>query len=616
MLAVPCLFVLLGTLIGHGSPAQCASTSDEGTPTPSGVVDAGVGGHVFASTVRRWNGDIFWAPASASANRVTREGDEARAVFGPIPDADCAAASAVSLPLEVDGNIVDLKPNPDQAGNPLEFEHRDVAGRVVKWTRAVPQCDKPSLAGSVAYCGLNSRLNRVTRGNVEWLFLCRKSSPDREVTADPYWRRSDPRFALLGTIGFNRGSGEIVFFDGRKDRNEFDWSKPFVPPGGHSYADAAGRAEAEALYDPTFRIGCHECHDNKTPYVIDPHIEHARVGYDDVGGDARQAAFSLGDYLPEIPFVEDAPFRVIGSGYTKVYAETLARARTVRDPTGNCTGCHTLTTQYTGRRFVPDSLHRLPWVSRPSWNQYMRLQAETAELGRVAAHRTGWAADPGRGQISPWMVPWFGNDVALLPTEMSSADWRRLSNCLWDAGGSECGYRPLYTACPAPGSDGDPSKPSGFAVALLPPPADGTGADRMLRIGWRYLNEYGAVPERDDVRFDVAVEETDIPRAMDAPPAGDYPTIDTMQATDFAADGLEPQRSTNTELIRNVSFIGHTNGSDPAGATAPRTFRLDVPGRCRKRYLLRIQAKRFCFDPSNISYAAAGNLFYLDVICN
>ena len=38
-----------------------------------------------------WNGDIFWAPASKMGDRVTRFGDEARAVFGPIPDGDCLA---------------------------------------------------------------------------------------------------------------------------------------------------------------------------------------------------------------------------------------------------------------------------------------------------------------------------------------------------------------------------------------------------------------------------------------------------------------------------------------------------------------------------------------------
>ena len=218
-----------------------------GSERPAPVPD-----ETFADAVLRWNADIFWEPASASSDAVTRFGDEARAVFGPIPKADCASPAARTFPLEVDGNIVDLVPNPDKPGGALEFQHRDVSGNVVKWTTSIPKCDKPSLAGTVAYCGLNSRLHRVVRGNVEWLFFCRKSNSSREVANDPYWQRSDPRFALLGTIGFNKSSGEIVFFDGRKDRAEFDWSKPLVPPGGRSYADATGRAAAAALYDPTF----------------------------------------------------------------------------------------------------------------------------------------------------------------------------------------------------------------------------------------------------------------------------------------------------------------------------------------------------------------------------
>ena len=132
--------------------------------------------------------------ASESNDPVTRFGDEARAVFGPIPDADCGNANARIFPLEVDGNIVDLVPNPAKPGHPLEFQHRDFAGNVVKWTDRIEKCDKPSLAGTVSYCGLNSRLHRVVRGNVEWLFFCRKSNSSLEVASDPYWQRSDPTF--------------------------------------------------------------------------------------------------------------------------------------------------------------------------------------------------------------------------------------------------------------------------------------------------------------------------------------------------------------------------------------------------------------------------------------
>ncbi|MDX8463921.1 hypothetical protein RFM67_34500, partial [Mesorhizobium sp. VK2D] len=130
----------------------------------------------FAKAVTRWNPDIFWPPASKSTDVITRSGDEARAVFGPIPDGDCDSPQMKVIPLEVDGNVVDLKPNPTKPGSPLEFEHRNVSGEVVKWTATLPKCDKPSLTGSTTYCGLNSRVVRVVRGNVEWLFLCRKSN--------------------------------------------------------------------------------------------------------------------------------------------------------------------------------------------------------------------------------------------------------------------------------------------------------------------------------------------------------------------------------------------------------------------------------------------------------
>jgi len=162
-------------IIGAAAIALAHSTSWPGART----VDMDEGS--FAETVQKWNGTILWEPASASGNIISRFGDEARAVFGPIPDGDCSDDAAKTIPLQVDGNIVDLKPNPGKPDHPLEFEHRDTKGNVVKWTSGIAQCDKPSLTGSATYCGLNSRLNRVENGNVEWLFLCRKSSPSLEV---------------------------------------------------------------------------------------------------------------------------------------------------------------------------------------------------------------------------------------------------------------------------------------------------------------------------------------------------------------------------------------------------------------------------------------------------
>jgi hypothetical protein len=572
----------------------------------------------FADAVQRWNGDIFWEPASESRNIITRFGDEARAVFGPIPDIDCASGAAKTFPLEVEGNIVDLKPNPGKTEHPLEFEHRDAAGNVVKWTDRIPKCDKPSLAGNVTYCGLNSRLNRVTKGNVEWLFFCRKSNSSLEVASNPYWQRSNPKFARLGTIGFNSRTGEIVFFDGRKDQEEFDWSKPFIPPGGRSYSDRVGRAAAEAIYDPTFQIQCYACHDNKNAYVINPHAHQARVGYFAGNGDPRAIAFSLGDYLPEPPRDEGTPFRVVGSGYTSTYGVELGRAKTVRDPTGNCTSCHTLTTQTTGRRFAADAVAQEPWISNPTWGQLLELRDEKMKYARVAAHRTDWALRSGLGKIHPWMVPGDGNELSALPPGISSTDWQTLSNCLWDAGGAECGYRPLYTPCPAPesGSQGDGSKPTEAAVAVLPLPVGETGLARVLRVSWKYLNSYGNVPGRDDVRFNVAVKETGIPLAGGTPAAGDYPNMDETKGKSFAPISGEVGTSGSARLIQNVSYSGHTKWTEPTASTDFREFKIDLPGKCNQRYLVRILPKRFCFDQSSIAYSTVNHVLYADVACD
>jgi len=572
----------------------------------------------FAETVERWNDSFLWAPASQTSEVITRFGDEARAVFGPIPDGDCTDEVGKNIALEIDGNVVDLKPNPAKPGNPLEFEHRDAAGAIVKWTDIIGRCDKPSLAGSVTYCGMNSRISRVVKGNVEWLTFCRKSTSSLEIEPDAYWQRSNPKFSRLGMIGFNAASGEIVFFDGTKKRKEFDWTQTFVPPGGHSYSDRQGRAEAEALYDPTFQIACSACHDNKSAYVIDPHIGMARVGYASGTDNGNSPALGLGNYLPQTRRARDSPFRIIGSGYTSTHAAAIRRAKTVIDPSGNCTTCHTLTTQATGQRFAADAVAQDPWISRPSWAQLLQMQGEQLKLDEIDSHRTTWARQSGQGKIHPWMVPIDGNDLSTSMPEISADDWRKLSNCLWDAGGAECGYQPLYTPCPAPGagSQGDNARPTEFAAIQLPLPPGEEDIGRRLRLSWHYLNDLGGVPERDDVRFDVALKSVAIPLSAQPPAAGDYPNMDETRGKDFIAISGEIGKSGTATLIRNIAYFGHAKFTEPAPSTKPREFRLDLPAQCDRRYLARILPKRFCFDQSGVKYADQGQLLYADIQCD
>ena len=573
---------------------------------------------LYADLIAHWNGDIFWAPASVSTNVITRFGDEARAVFGPIPEANCA--KGVSIPIEVDGNIIDLRPNHNKLGQPLEFAHLDIGGRIVKWTEAIPRCDKPSLAGGdVTYCGMSSRLSRVEQGSVEWLFLCRKSSDSKKVEADPYWSKSNPKFRLFGTIGFNHATGEIVFFDGRKDRTEFDWSTPLPAPGGRSYGDRAGREAAEALYDPTFQVQCSSCHDNKNPYVITPHILQSRVGYFGGEEDPRAAAFSLGDFLPETSRLEGAPFRVIGSGYTARYRIFLGQAKTVRDPNGKCTTCHTLTTQITGRRFAADAIARWPRASKANGAQASELVGEQIAYAEIERHRTDWALSSGQGKIHPWMVPEHGNRLAEQPYEqLSEEEWHKLSDCLWGDGGSECSYKPLYTQCLPPQAieGGDGSTPIDLELSVLPQNSQEVGADRALELRWRYLNSYGDVPTRDDVRFDVVVREAKVAPNGIAPVPAEYPSIPDVTAENQLPADIEVSGSASAVIIRNVSHLGHDKWTDPTAAYAPREYKISLPATCNRRYLVRLLPKRYCFDQSYIVYSEADHLRYVDVKCS
>ncbi|OWV99923.1 hypothetical protein ATY79_00790 [Rhizobium sp. R693] len=560
------------------------------------------------------NGGVLWAPATASADPVTKFGDEARSVFGPMPDGACTGANSQQVGLEVDGNVVTLEPNRSKTGAPLEFAHRDIAGRLVKWTNAVDRCDKPSLAGGVTFCGMNSRIGRVTRNHVQWLFLCRKSSESLELEMEPYWTATDPRFSRYSAIGFNDVTGEIAFLDGRKDRFVFDWTEPFPPPGGASYDDAAGRRAAAELYDGGSKVDCVLCHDNKKPTVIDPHMQQARVGYF-AGRHDRRAALGMGNFLPGRIARPDAPFRVIGSGYAAAHASTLLEARSILIEGHPCSGCHSLTTLESGRRFSADATGKTPILPNATVMQNAALFAQKGALALVQNHRTEWASASGAGRISPWMTPEHGGSLWKGVRDLNNDEWLRLSRCAWGLGASECGYRPLFTQCPPPGSGGDTFIPTDFSAEVHFYPGISAGVQRILRLSWKYLNGYGDVPARDDVRFNVAFKTVDVPLAKGAPTRPEYPTADEAKGISFvaAADGVG--RSGSATLLKDVSFAGHEKWTDPAPSDTPRLYHVDVPAACGKRYLFRIVPARFCFDNTGIRFSEADYLLYRDVDC-
>src|SRR5207302_9901632 len=124
----------------------------------------------------------------------------------PLPDADCSSVSSQRLALEVDGNQVDIA---DHNGS-LEFQSTDPGG-AASWLGSGPisRCDKPSIAGGVTFCGMNSRLVRTSNGSLSYLVLCRKSpSGSAGPTPTDFWSGSNSKFDVLGFIIYNSASGE------------------------------------------------------------------------------------------------------------------------------------------------------------------------------------------------------------------------------------------------------------------------------------------------------------------------------------------------------------------------------------------------------------------------
>src|SRR5262249_41404650 len=146
---------------------------------------------------------------------------------------------------------------------------------------------------------------------------------------------------------------------------------------------------------------------------------------------------------------------------------------------------------------------------------------------------------------------------------------------------------------------GDPSAPSKLTAKVVPLPPGASGADRVIRVSWKYLNDYGGVLQRDDVRFNLAVKETAIPAGAAAPAVADYPTMDEAAGRDFDPAGGNIGPSGSATLIENASYAGHSKWTDPPPTQAGRDFRVDFPGACNRRYLIRLLPKRFCFDQSD-----------------
>jgi hypothetical protein len=340
------------------------------------------------------------------------------------------------------------------------------------------------------------------------------------------------------------------------------------------------------------------------------------VGYRDP---ALSTTFSLGDYIPEVKHRETAPYRVIGSAYTATFSDIITTERTAQDPTGQCKGCHSFTTGVTGQRFSADAVAKAPTANNP---QIPDLKEEIQAFQQTSSRRTQWATTQGAGKIHPWMVPGDGNDLSGSPAGMTDVDWAKFSNCLWGNGSRECGYKQVYTSCVNPESTitdatrlADPAGPTSIAVQASAPPSGESTVKQSIIVSWKYLNSLGGVPTRDDVRFNVAIKETNIPTGAPAPATADYPTVEQAKGLTATVIQGDVSRVDDVILFSNTSYAGHLKWTDPAPSTVARDFKVQVPASCNKRYLVRILPKRLCFDQSNEAFSTVDHTSFVDVTC-
>jgi hypothetical protein len=598
------------------------------------------------------NGDIFWAPASGFTTQGSWPnafGDEIRSVFGPIPPVVCVSDVGLQLTIESRGNRVNLT-NADNGEH--TFEHRSVADKIDKVSKIIKVCDKPSLANTDGHlCGASSRiaiLEGHLSNNVDWVVLCRKSERSWRLTSwDSYWHQDNPHFALLGIIGFNANSGEVVFIDGndRKPGGDrlkpFTWTNPYPPPGGMGYEDNQSRAETHGLYSYAKQISCETCHDNKEPWIITPHLKIRGFGYRDR---TREEKFGSSNVLPLAqPRAENSPYRVIGTRYTK---KARLASKTFKDPTGSCTFCHTLTTGWTGQVLAYDA------VGKVNPNEPYK-----SVFKKINDSRTDWAKQ--EQNTHSWMVPWLGPNVkpnpetGWIPTEIDEKNWDRIAACINETSTEDCEYKNVYTSCPSPESLevdcskddelnsncsrlADPFGPSEMSFLAMPidEEIEETGSyNRKAVVNWTYLNGLGGVPQRDDVRFNLAVKEVDIPIDASSPKNDDYPSRQAAADPYFAQPDkkgdihycdLDMQREKTCHIINpdqgeffinNISYAGHIRNTTPEPALKPRQYSVVIPTQCNKRYLARLVPKRFCFDRSGVLASNVDHVKYFDVHC-
>ena len=518
-------------------------------------------------------------PPVDDANELSKYVAQCEAVLGEIPEISCDPANpapgthVTRIPVFVDGYLLGFGGERDDA----LLAERAANGEY--------SCDFPSIGGDFP-CSVGSTLVQYQseeNPNVQWVGLCRGAPGDH-----PEYNR----FIGNGLIGANKKTGEMCFFFGGNEDVEADYTLPKLT------SDVRSEEELGSWLPPKEMPGsCLSCHPNNDPWVMTPWLQPSymmgRLTADDyplqlpegveledvlaaryIEQTDTQTKSMLPEPLPEgrTAWTEEEIFdddgvllrrqyRAVGSSYVANEAAGTVKNRSgIKDPAweidfrerlklhseeSSCaTGCHATANAH------------FDVMARDSLGERFAAPYLT-ETGRAHGTNGSWMP-PGGGETEHWRTLYLAGESTI----------------------------PAITECPIP-----KRLEEDVTVSLRCDPDEGGG---VLDVSWSYDNDYGDVPGRADVYFDVAV------------------TIDPqLRFLGQAANGPEGVRmeedGQGTTIVRDVG-ASQRGGSD---------YRMQVPVEGGDVVRVEVQPKRYCFEePDRRPFAyAQPSVMELDAAC-
>jgi len=504
------------------------------------------------------------------ANDLASYVAQCEAVLGPIPEINCdpenpaPGTEVTKIPVFLEGALLAF-------GEAREGDQTALAERAESGNYT---CDFPSIGGDFA-CTVGSTLvhyQSPDNPNVQWVGLCRgvqRDNPDYD------------RFIGNGLIGANEKTGEMCFFFGSNPDPEENYTLPALR------SDVESSDELSPWLPPRDMPGsCLSCHPNNDPWVLTPWLQPSYmasvltnpeyplslpegVELDDVlaARFIRQTPAQYKTMLPEpLPpgrtaWTEEEIFddegtllrrqyRAVGSSYVDNESKGLVKTRTGVAPDSWTIPFRDRLRLHTKETSCAGACHA---IGNANWANLAKDSLGDKYADKYLSDLMKAEDAPGRH----WMPPFEGD-----PNQ-----WQTM----FENGEATV---PAITECPIPKQ----LKEVPSHEIVCPSESEPGFVDVM----WTYVNDYGDVPGRDDVRFDVAFGD---------PPMLGLAAADMVEGTRM--DASDP----GIHVLRDVAAEN--------GTVSDYSVRIPF-GPQHSDIAIDVQPKRFCFEePDRRPYAYA-----------